>query len=308
MDQYTVVDANRQQIGPLTEAEVRQLLLEGRIQLDSLAWRPGMADWQPLRWFTEFIDVPNPPAALPSASSPAVFNPYAPPGAAPVLPLTEIGVDLNVPSAIRARALADEVLRRDYHLDIFHCLGRGWNLVFSGEFWEVVGVNTLNYLARAAATACYASIVVDGPLAAGRDLYFLKKVRGQQADLNTAFSGFSIAFSQLFLVYLISLLLAGLGFLCCVIPGIYLAVAWVFAKTLVIDQRLDFWDAMECSRRVVSRHWFAMLGLLVISGLVMMMGFLALIVGIFITMPVFYASLMFAYEDIFRPKTGTVQP
>ncbi len=307
MDQYTVVDANRQQIGPLTEAAVRQMLLEGRIQLESLAWRPGMADWQPLRWFTEFIDVPNPPAGLPAAS-PAGFNPYAPPGAAPLLPLTESGIDLNIPSAVRARALADEVLRRDYQLDIFHCLGRGWKLVFSGDFWAIVGVHTVNYLTRLVASGCYVSIVVDGPLSGGVDLYFLKKIRGQQADLTTAFSGFSIAFSQLFLVYLVSLLLAGLGFLFCVIPGIYLAVAWIFAKTLVIDQRLDFWDAMECSRRVVSRHWFAVLGLLVVSGLVMMMGLLALVVGIFITMPVFYASLMYAYEDIFRPKSGPAQP
>ena len=51
-------------------------------------------------------------------------------------------------------------------------------------------------------------------------------------------------------------LLTWLGFICCIIPGIYLAVAWMFTLPLIVDKKLDFWSAMELSRKVVTKHWF----------------------------------------------------
>ena len=135
MSDYTVVDAQRNQIGPVPESEVRKLLASGVISLDSLAWRPGMGGWEPLRAFSEFIDVPNPPEGS--------FNPYAPPMAVNLFPVTADGIDLNLPSSVRAQTLTHEILQRGYQLDIFSCIRRGWNLVFSGNFWEIIGVCAL---------------------------------------------------------------------------------------------------------------------------------------------------------------------
>jgi GYF domain 2 len=298
MADYTVADANRNQIGPIPESEVRALLKRGQINLDSLAWQPGMAEWEPLRSFSEFIDVPN---DIP----PAPYNPYAPPTAPKLFPdanSASDGIDLNIPSSIRAQAIADEVLRRDYQLDIFSCLGRAWNLVFSRDFWGIFGVSTLLGFVVLVSSFCYASIVVGGPLLGGLDLFFLKKIRRQEADLNTAFSGFSLAFSQLFLVYLVSSLLIGVGALLCILPGIYLATAWTFARVLVIDKKLDFWDAMECSRKVVHRHWLPMLGLVILSWIFATLGIFALLIGVLITFPIRQAAMMYAYEDIFHPR------
>lgn len=306
MREFTVVDANRNQIGPIPESEVRSLLGRGVIRLDSLAWCPGMAQWEPLRSFSEFIDVADlPPATLTSQS-----NPYAPPATRDLYPPAgPDGIDLNLPSSVRAQALCDEVLRRDYHLDVFNCIGRAWNLIFSGHFLNIVGVSTLAGIIVILSSACYASIVTTGPLMGGMDLYYLKKIRNrEESDLNTAFSGFSIAFSQLFLTYLITALLGGVGFLFCVIPGIYLTVAWCFARVLVIDKKLDFWDAMECSRKVVTRHWFAVFALILVAALLMMSGFFALIIGLLITAPIRHAAMMYAYEDIFNPRRDPVQP
>lgn len=39
---------NGQQTGPVTEAQLAQLLAAGTISSDTLVWREGMADWQPL--------------------------------------------------------------------------------------------------------------------------------------------------------------------------------------------------------------------------------------------------------------------
>lgn len=41
---YIVMDG--QQVGPLTETEVSQFIRDRKITKDSLAWVPGMTDWQ----------------------------------------------------------------------------------------------------------------------------------------------------------------------------------------------------------------------------------------------------------------------
>lgn len=317
MADFLIADAHRQQLGPYPEAIVRDLLLRGTVTLDNLAWRPGMDSWQPLRSFSEFIDIPNPPAArpplpagIPAAplAAPGTYNPYAPPGSAQLSAYAPGTIDPYLPSAVRAGMITEEVLRRGYQLDILSCVGRAWNLLFSRHFWDILGVSTVTFLAIVIASGCYAGIVVNGPIAGGLHLYYLKKIRRQESDLSTAFSGFSLAFAQLFLVYLISTLLGMIGFFLCLIPGIYLAVAWIFSKALVIDKNLEFWDAMEVSRRVVNRNWFAVFGLVLLSGLLASMGIIALGIGLLVTLPLFNLSLMQAYEDIFHPQTPNPHP
>ena len=133
-------------------------------------------------------------------------------------------------------------------------------------------------------------------------MYFLKKIRREGASVETAFSGFSHFFLQLALAGLVAGLLTVLGFLCLIAPGIYLFVAWLLALPLVIDKRLEFWPAMELSRKTITRHWWQFLGLLVVLGLVNLGGLLLCGVGIFVTLPTSFAALMYAYEDIFNPS------
>jgi uncharacterized membrane protein len=88
-----------------------------------------------------------------------------------------------------------------------------------------------------------------------------------------------------------------------VLPGIYLAVAWVFTFQLIIDKKLEFWSAMEVSRKVVTQHWWAMFGLMLLAGLICIAGVLACVVGVFVTSAVALVALNYAYEDIFGART-----
>ncbi len=45
------------------------------------------------------------------------------------------------------------------------------------------------------------------------------------------------------------------------IPVIYLAVAYSFAYMFIVFYDLDFWDAVESSRRVITRQWFSVFGM-----------------------------------------------
>jgi len=67
------------------------------------------------------------------------------------------------------------------------------------------------------------------------------------------------------LVGLLTALLSFLASFLCVLPGIYLKVAWTFSLALVADKRLEFWSAMELSRKVATRHWFKILGLFIVA-------------------------------------------
>ena len=213
-----------------------------------------------------------------------------------------------------ADALAREVLARDYVLDIGSCLRRGWTLVRS-DFWPIVGVTALMLVLLGLLGAIGGTIdstgqrhqssgltlLLGGPFWGGLFLFFLKKIRGERSSVETAFSGFKIALLQLFLAGLVTTLLKGLGFVCLILPGIYLSVAWLFVLPLVIDKRLDFWPAMQLSLKTIHKHWWKFFGLWVVLMLFNLAGLLVCFVGLFVTIPISLAARMYAYEDIFNP-------
>jgi uncharacterized membrane protein len=62
---------------------------------------------------------------------------------------------------------------------------------------------------------------------------------------------------------------------------------------------MNFWEAMESSRKLVTKHWFLVFAFLLVIGLLAAAGVIACCIGIFVTMPIFFASIMYAYETIF---------
>src|SRR5258707_1890688 len=103
-------------------------------------------------------------------------------------------------------ALAQEILARDYSLHIGSCFSRGWVLV-AKDFWPIVGTAALIMLLCSAANSTLIGLVVTGPLMGGLWLYFLKRIRGEKVGVETAFSGFSVAFAPLMLAGLVVKLL-----------------------------------------------------------------------------------------------------
>ena len=192
----------------------------------------------------------------------------------------------------------ETLLARDYSLNIGHCLTRGWNLVLA-NFWPCVGVSALLWLLANIARFSVLGILIHFPLIGGLWLYYLGRVRGQPTTVQTAFSGFSVAFLQLLLLGLVVQVLTLLGFIVLIIPGIYLWVIWTFAVTLAADKNLEFWPAMELSRKVVSKHWWKFLWFHIVLLLIYIAGFLCCYIGIFFALPLSYAALAYAYEDIF---------
>ncbi|WCJ59728.1 GYF domain-containing protein [Fontisphaera persica] len=286
---YKIIGADGREYGPVSAEEIKQWIREGRAVTNTKAQAVGTVEWRDLRDFPEFAGCfgasPPPP---PTATA-------APPGGA-MPPVGVVTVD--------PRQEAEAIIARGIHFSIGDCLSRGWQLVMS-DFWPVVGVSALILVILAGTNAAYVGLLINGPLLGGLYYYFLKKIRGQSAALGDAFAGFSLAFLQLFLLNLISGIFISLGLVLCLIPGIYLAVAYYFIYPLLIDRRLEFWPTMEICRRVVTSIWWQALVFVLVMALVNLAGALALCVGIFISFPVTIAATCYAYESIFNGRQPT---
>jgi uncharacterized protein DUF4339 len=269
---YKIIGADGQQYGPVGADQLRRWIAENRINDRTLVQPEGAQDWKPLSSFPEFADAfaakPPPPQSSPPP-------PFSPP-----------------PPKPDAEALAAEILARDYRVEIGSCISRSWNLV-TGHFWLIVGASFVIGLIQGA-VGLLAGVCMGG-------LYFLllKLIRGERASFGDAFAGFSLAFLQLFLAGLVSGILTSIGVLFCILPGIYLGVAWMFALPLVIDKKLDFWPAMELSRKVVTRHWWLFFGFVLVNLLLILLGILVCCIGVYVAQPVVFGAVMYAYEDIF---------
>ncbi|MFN6070412.1 MAG: hypothetical protein ACK45T_25285, partial [Pseudanabaena sp.] len=141
--------------------------------------------------------------------------------------------------------------------------------------------------------------VIYAPLSAGSTFVVLAILRGQSFEFKDFFKGLSNKyFLQLFLIFLVGGLLTIVGVLFFLIPGIYLFVSYVFAVQFAVDWDLEFFQALEASRKLVSRQWLQVFVLLILIGLMNILGLLLLGVGIFVTAPLSICIIVCLYNDI----------
>lgn len=228
--------------GPATAEEVQQWITEGRLSGQSLARADESPEWRQLSTFTEFSSALRDQAAQFLATT-----------------ATSLGADEPpfVETTSEPRVRVGYCLRRSGQLMLANfgvlvpATALVWLLSMVCQFTPIVG--GLLYLA------------LQGALYGGLYIVFLRRVRGEPTSVSEVFAGFSEGFSQLMLVGFLTSLLSSIGMLFCAIPWLYLKVAWVFAVPLAADQRIEFWAAMERSRKKVNRVWFPMLGLLAVA-------------------------------------------
>lgn len=242
MPTYKIIGGDQKQYGPISAEELRQWIAEGRLSAQSLALAEGGADWKPLATFAEFA------YALQSQS--AVRPPIA-------------------PTPTSAAETTEQILAREPQLRIGECLGAGFNF-FRGNPGFVVGAVALAWLLNAVMMFLpfiggILHWLLSGVLMGGSYLACLRRSRGEPVSVGGVFDGFRYCFVQLMLAGALTKLLTQLGLLFCVLPGLYLLIAWWFVLPLVADKRLEFWSAMELSRKVVTRVWFQVFLLMLVT-------------------------------------------
>jgi len=319
---YKIIGADKNEYGPVSADQIRQWIVEGRINAQTLVWPEGAANWIPVSALPEFAE-PLARLAPPSTQAPPAMGAMAP-------------------------AQFAQAGTGDYELDIGGCIGRGWQLM-KNNFGLLVGatvvygliqfgISMLGKIPKLGVVVTLCNVVfLSGPLMAGFYFLFLKTIRGHGGEVGDLFSGFSNNYLQLVLTYLASAFLTGLaalpgiaifvvglvqtmhhhaaeplsmalmalGSVVALIPSVYLSVGWMFSLALVIDKRMEFWPAMTLSRQMVGKHWWTVFALLIVCGLINVLGLLACCVGLLASVPTGFGALMYAYEDIFSSTGAT---
>ena len=139
------------------------------------------------------------------------------------------------------------------------------------------------------------------PLVIGFIRFNAKCVRGQPAALGDCFSGFDV-FGTSVLSYILLALLVLVGTVLCILPGIYLAIAYVFVWNLLADRKGSAWECLEMSRQAVTAHWGWALLLMIVASLLAYAGLIACIIGVFVTMPLYGLMLAAAYDRLFADQ------
>jgi uncharacterized membrane protein len=106
----------------------------------------------------------------------------------------------------------------------------------------------------------------------------------------------------------VGIALIALGGFAMLVPSVYLSVSWFFVLPLIIDKRLDFWPAMQLSRTVVGQHWWTMLLVSILIGILSSVGFLLCCIGLFFTVPLGLAFAMCCYEKMFSLPINAAPP
>ncbi len=128
------------------------------------------------------------------------------------------------------------------------------------------------------------------PLIVGVIMLAIHYSRGEPIAFNSIFNYYHLT-GKLALAGLLIYIMTIIGFVLLILPGIYLSIAYVFTLPLIADKGMGVWDAMELSRKAVTKHWFKVFGLFFLLSLIMTLGALVLGIGLIWAVPLLFVTL-----------------
>lgn len=178
-------------------------------------------------------------------------------------------------------------------------LSSAWGL-FTENVGILIGATALVWAIIAVAggfTWGLAHVVLTGPMLLGYAALILGVARGQHPDFNVLFSGFQRFLPALIANLLISVFCA-IGTTLCIIPGIFVMMVYKLTYFYMHDKALDFWPAMEASRKTIMKDFGAWLIVLLVVMGINAAGAMVCGVGLLVTFPVTSLMLALAYEQV----------
>jgi len=144
------------------------------------------------------------------------------------------------------------------------------------------------------------------PMMMGIVMMGIKRSVDAPITANSVFSYFPKMFSLLITMILIYIMVI-IGLILFILPGIYLMVAYYMALPLVVEKGLSPWQAMEVSRKTVSRKWFRMVGFFIISSIIITLSTIPLGIGLIWTLPLFIIAYGIIYRNMFGVEATTIE-
>jgi len=221
------------------------------------------------------------------------------------------------------------------------CLKAGYELI-KDQYWLFLGMTIVGLLIGSMVPLG----ILLGPMMCGLYLSYFKRRRGEPVEFGLLFKGFdyfgpSVVASILHIVPIMAIIIPAyflfyIGFFVTMVasqgnepnPGasiifallivlmyvvvillvIIISIGFMFAYPLIVDRGLPGFEAVKLSFRAALSNFWRLLGLSLLSALLGMVGILLCIVGVYLVMPISYAALAMAYEQVFGlANPGDVQ-
>lgn len=297
-----------QQSGPVTFENLKELARSGGLDAKDLVWTSSMKDWQPAGEMDGLITA----STAIGQSAPDPSNPYAAPQSAWQEP---------------APQATGEILPGSEPIDVGACVKRGFELTkrnfatillvglaYIGAF---IGVSLLGGLIQGLAGASNSSLGESSPnmapaaiiavlvwiinqvfsifLSLGLVRIGLNLVSGKQVSVGQLFGeggkllpaiGASILFG----------LMAGLGFLLLIVPGIYVILRYGQYMNAIVDRNLGVLDSLSYSSSITTNNRLNLFVLGLLSIAIIIAGVLALLVGLIFAYPVVWLAWIVAFR------------
>ncbi len=112
-------------------------------------------------------------------------------------------------------------------------------------------------------------------------------VAASQADSQGGVAVFGVFFTFFLVLVVIFVLI------------IIISVGFTFAFPLIVDRRLNGLDAVKLSFKAGMANFWRLLGMMLLTGIMAAVGMAFCIVGMFLVLPITYAAVAAAYEQVF---------
>jgi uncharacterized membrane protein len=234
--------------------------------------------------------------------------------------------------------MTPEIPFRRNAVEPVECIKGGWDFI-KNQYWLFLGMTLVAILIGSAVPLG----ILLGPMMCGLYMSFFKARRGEAIEFGTLFKGFDYfgqsvvaallhtvpiiavivpAYLLFYVGMFVSMAAAGssnepnpaaflgvmgmffLFWLVVMLVILIVTIGFTFAYPLIVDRKLSGFDAVKLSFRAAFANFWRLLGLLLITGFMNVLGVLACYVGVFFVLPIGYAAIAKAYEQVFGISDG----
>ncbi|HEY3443806.1 MAG TPA: zinc-ribbon domain-containing protein [Paludibaculum sp.] len=170
-------------------------------------------------------------------------------------------------------------------------ISTAWNLV-TGQIWMFMLITLLMLI-----LSSVVPVVLQGPMLIGMHIVCWRVLLGGRADVGDLFKGFNWFVPSLVACLLIAVF-TFLGLIACLVGALVVMAMFQFTYLFIVDRNMDFWPAMQASHAVVKQDYAGFLIFLLALIGINILGALACVVGLLVTIPIHYLAVTAAYQDL----------
>lgn len=212
-----------------------------------------------------------------------------------------------------------------------YCIKTGWSLL-KDQYWLFVGMILVAFLLGSLVPFG----IVMGPMMCGIYMALFRRRRGELVEFGILFKGFDYFGESVVatLIHYVPLVMIIIPFYIVLYGGMFLimprqgsepdpsnliaffavlavfglvmmiliiliSVVFTFSYPLIVDRKLSGIDAVKQSAKGALANFWPLLGLLLLNGLIGFGGLLICYVGILLALPITFAAISVAYEQVF---------